>query len=97
MIDSLQMLSVIKDTLQKMGSKYYSHDAMMLIYRTGLVESKYKYLMQKGGNNIARGFWQCEPWVAVSLCNDYLKYRKELLKKVASVCHLDWSYFISPD
>ena len=52
--------------------------------------------MQKGGSNIARGFFQCEPWVAVSLCNDYLKYRKDLLKKVANTCHLDWSYFTSP-
>jgi hypothetical protein len=97
MINSLQMLSVIKETLEEMGSKYYSHDAMMLIYRTGLVESKYKYLMQKGGDNIARGFFQCEPWVAVSLCNDYLSYRKELLKKVAGICHLDWSYFTNPE
>ena len=97
MIDSLQMLTVIKDTLTKMGSKYASQDAQMLVFRTGLVESKYKYIMQKGGNNIARGFWQCEPWVAVSLCNDYLKYRKELLKRVAEICHLDWSYFTSPD
>ena len=97
MINSMQMLTVIKDTLTKMGSKYASQDAQMLVFRTGLVESKYKYIMQKGGNNIARGFWQCEPWVAVSLCNDYLKYRKELLKKVAEVCHLDWSYFTSPD
>ena len=64
----MQMLSVIKETLEEMGSKYASHDAMMLIYRTGIVESKYKYVMQQGGNNIARGFWQCEPWVAVSLC-----------------------------
>ena len=53
MIDSMQMLSVIKDTLTKMGSKYASQDAQMLVFRTGLVESKYKYIMQKGGNNIA--------------------------------------------
>ena len=59
MIDSLQMLTVIKQTLKKMGSRYYSHDAMMLIFRTGLVESKYQYIMQKGGDNIARGFWHC--------------------------------------
>ena len=44
MIDSMQMLTIIKDTLEKMGSKYASHDAQMLVYRTGLVESKYKYI-----------------------------------------------------
>tara|TARA_R110002020_G_scaffold138134_2_gene307922 strand:+ start:647 stop:1135 length:489 start_codon:yes stop_codon:yes gene_type:complete len=96
MINSMQMLAVIKKTLEKMGSKYASQDAMMLVYRTGLVESRYEYIMQKGGGNIARGHWQCEPWVAVSLCKDYLQYRKELLKKVAEICHLDWSYFTNP-
>ena len=96
MIDALQMMHLIKNTLEKMGSKFASHEAMMLIYRTGLVESKYKYLTQKG-SDIARGFWQCEPWVAVSLCNDYLKYRSQLMKKVADVCYLDWKYFTDPN
>jgi hypothetical protein len=96
MIDTLQMLAIIKETLGEMGEKYYSHEAMMLIYNTGLVESKYKYLTQKGGSNIARGFFQCEPWVAVSVCKDYLQYRETLMKKVAEVCYLDWKYFIQP-
>ena len=96
MINSMQMLTVIKDTLTKMGSKYASQDAQMLVYRTGLVESRYEYIMQKGVDNIARGHWQCEPWVAVSLCKDYLQYRKELLRKIAEICHLDWSYFTNP-
>jgi len=41
------MLALIKKTLEEMGEKYYSHEAMMLIYNTGLVESRYKYLIQK--------------------------------------------------
>ena len=96
MINSMQMLTVVKDTLEDMGAKYAGQYAMLLVYRTGLVESKYKYIMQKGGDNIARGFWQCEPWVAVSLCNDYLKYREPLMKKVADICYLDWKYFTNP-
>tara|TARA_R100001510_G_C7639430_1_gene197136 strand:- start:711 stop:1202 length:492 start_codon:yes stop_codon:yes gene_type:complete len=96
MLDSMQIKTVIKDTLEKMGEKYYSNKALSLIYNTGLVESKYKYIMQKGGSNIARGHWQCEPWVAVSLCNDYLQYRQSLLKKVASISYLDWSHFTNP-
>jgi hypothetical protein len=48
MIDALQMMHLIKSSLEKLGLKYASHDAMMLVYRTGLVESKYKYLSQKG-------------------------------------------------
>ena len=95
MIDALQMMHLIKSSLEKLGLKYASHDAMMLVYRTGLVESKYKYLSQKG-SDIARGFWQCEPWVAVSLCKDYLQYRDSLMKKVANVCYLDWKYFTDP-
>jgi hypothetical protein len=95
MIDALQMMHLIKSSLEKLGFKYASHDAMMLVYRTGLVESKYKYLSQKG-SDIARGFWQCEPWVAVSLCKDYLQYRDSLMKKVADVCYLDWKYFTHP-
>ena len=95
MIDALQMMHLIKSSLEKLGLKYASHDAMMLVYRTGLVESKYKYLSQKG-SDIARGFWQCEPWVAVSLCKDYLQYRDSLMKKVADVCYLDWKYFTDP-
>lgn len=97
MINALDILTIIKETLEKLGGKYYSHDSMMLIYRTGLVESKFKYLMQKGGDNLARGFFQCEPWVAVSLCNDYLKYRETLMKRVADVCYLDWKHFTQPD
>ena len=97
MIDSMQMLTVIKSTLEKMGSKYANHDAMMLVYNTGLVESKYSYVMQKGGSNIARGFWQCEPWVAVSMCNDYLQYRGKLLEKCAEISYIDKSYFVKPN
>ncbi len=97
MIYTLQMYVLIKETLESLGEKYYSHDAMMLIYNTGLVESRYKYLMQKGGTNVARGFFQCEPWVAVSVCKDYLQYRESLMKKVAEVCYLDLKYFIKPN
>ena len=96
MIYDLQMYALIKETLEELGDKYYSHEAMMLIYNTGLVESRYKYLMQKGGTNVARGFFQCEPWVAVSLCEDYLQYREPLMKKVAEICFLDLKHFISP-
>ena len=96
MIDSSQMLSVIKDTLSDLGPKYDSDDATLLVYRTGLVESKYQYLMQVGGSHIARGFFQCEPWVAVDLCNNYLKFRGGLMEKVASACRLDVSYFVEP-
>ena len=96
MVDSKQIKSIINQVLQKIGDKYSSPDALELVFNTGLVESKYVYLMQKGGSNIARGFFQCEPWVAVDICENYLKYRDGLLKKVANSCSLDWSYFTDP-
>ena len=50
-----------------------------------------------GGSNIARGLYQCEPWVAVDICKNYLKYRDDLMRDVASACYLDWKYFTSPN
>ena len=37
-----------------------------------------------------------EPWVAVDICENYLKYRMDLMKKVAEACLLDWKYFLEP-
>tara|TARA_Y100000310_G_C20449928_1_gene700187 strand:+ start:202 stop:690 length:489 start_codon:yes stop_codon:yes gene_type:complete len=97
MIDKKQMRSIINDVLQKLGDDYCTPEALDLVYNTGLVESKYIYLMQKGGNNIARGVFQCEPITALDIINNYLKYREKLMKKVAEVCMLDWSFFTSPN
>jgi hypothetical protein len=97
MLDKKQMRSIINDVLQKLGEDYCSPEAQDLVYNTGLVESKYIYLMQKGGNNIARGVFQCEPFTAIDIINNYLKYRENLMKKVAEVCMLDWSYFTAPN
>ena len=94
LLDQKQMKRVIKETLEKIDLS--SKKGNELVYNTGLVESKYVYLMQKGGNNVARGLFQCEPWVAVDICNNYLKYRKDLMKKVAEACNLDWKYFTDP-
>ena len=92
-----QVKVIIEKVLKDLGTKYADPRAIDLVYNTGLVESKYVYLMQKGGNNVARGFWQIEPWVGVSICNDYLKFRDPLMKKVAEVCYLDWKFFLTPN
>ena len=84
------MQNLIKDTLNNIN--LYSKEAKDLIYNTGLVESNYKYIEQIKGP--ARGFFQCEPWVAVDICNNYLKYRESLMKEVAKACKLDWKYFL---
>ena len=90
MINKSQMKNLIKDTLNNIN--LYSKEAKDLIYNTGLVESNYKYIEQIKGP--ARGFFQCEPWVAVDICNNYLKYRESLMKEVAKACKLDWKYFL---
>ena len=96
MVDKGQIKRIIHETLTELGDKYAHPKAQELIFNTGLVESKYTYLMQKGGKNIARGFFQCEPWVAVDICLNYLKYRPKLMKKVSEVTRLDWQYFQDP-
>ena len=92
MLNQSQVRGIIKDTLEAID--LYSKEALDLVYNTGLVESNYKYLKQIKGP--ARGLWQCEPWVAVDICKNYLKYRESLMKKVAKACKLDWKYFLEP-
>lgn len=95
MLDKSQLRSLVEDTLDRLDMG--SVQANALVFNTGLVESKYVYLYQKGGSNIARGLYQCEPWVAVDICENYLKYRKTLMKSVAEVSYLDWKYFTDPN
>ena len=93
MLDQKQIKEVIESTLKDID--LYSDDAVSLIYNTGLVESKYTYLQQIKGP--AKGLFQCEGWVAVDICKNYLKYRESLMKKVASACKLEWFYFLEPN
>ena len=88
------MREVITDTLNALGPKYADPKAIDLVYNTGLVESKYVYLKQIKGP--ARGYFQMEPFTSMDICSNYLKYREELMKKVAEVSMLDWKYFINP-
>lgn len=92
MVNKSQIKDIIQDTLKKID--LYSKEAEHFIYNTGLVESRYEYLKQIKGP--ARGMWQCEPWVAVDICKNYLKYREPLMKKVAKACKLEWYFFLEP-
>ena len=92
MVNKSQIKDIIQDTLKKID--LYSKEAEHFIYNTGLVESRYEYLKQIKGP--ARGMWQCEPWVAVDICKNYLKYRESLMKKVAKACKLEWYFFLEP-
>ena len=92
LLNSKQIKEIISDTLKDID--LHSDEAVSLIYNTGLVESRYEYLKQIKGP--AKGLWQCESWVAVDICKNYLKYREPLMKKVAKACKLEWKYFLDP-
>lgn len=92
MINPDQMKGLIKRVLQKID--LYSSEASEFIYNIGLVESKYIYIQQIQGPAV--GVYQIEPWVAVDIIENYLKYRQDLMKLVASTCYLDWSHFTAP-
>lgn len=92
MVDSDQVQKLIARILRKMNM--YSPDAVQLVYRTGLVESHYKYIRQIKGP--ARGFWQVEPGFTccLDICNNYLRFRKKLIKVVSNILYLDEKYFL---
>ena len=92
LLNEPQVKDLIKRVLDSMD--LYSPEALDLVYKTGKVESGYKYLRQIKGP--ARGLFQCEAWVAVDICKNYLAYRKKLMKKVAEATNVKISYFVDP-
>ena len=88
--------SQVKDLIERIlkSVDLYSQEALDLVYKTGKVESGYKYLRQIKGP--ARGLFQCEPWVSVDICKNYLEYRKDLMRKVADATMVKLSYFVDP-
>ena len=55
----IQIRSLIGNTLKDMGEKFDNPNAVELLYATGLVESKYRYIKQHP-TGPARSFWQLE-------------------------------------
>lgn len=74
-----------------------SKDAVELVLRTivceGLVGNNFHLRQKKSGGRIgvARGIAQFEPWVARSIINDYLDYRRSLKEDIEAVCLCDLS------
>lgn len=91
-----QILDIIKDVLKRLDSKYYSDNAVDLIYHTGLVESRYKYLMQLG-TPVARGFFQMEGATARDICKNYLAYRPSLMGEIEKICYLNYYVLAKAD
>tara|TARA_R100000458_G_C8264217_1_gene239466 strand:+ start:1236 stop:1739 length:504 start_codon:yes stop_codon:yes gene_type:complete len=75
-----QIQQVVRLTLFDMGM--HSESAERLIMGTGAVESKFKYLMQVGGSNLARSWFQIEPETGIDNIVNYLKYRKSKWAKI---------------
>lgn len=92
MVNKVQIRKLIRDVLAEL--ELDGVQAEYLVYNTGLVESKYEYLMQVKGPAI--GFFQCEVPTAIDICINYLKYRPKLMKKVAHACMIDIKYFLDP-
>ena len=91
-MDESQLKDLIERVLNKI--ELYSPEASDLVFKTLKVESLLKYVRQIKG--IAVGFGQCEPWVAVDICKNYLKYRPDLMKQVADTTNVKLSYFTLP-
>ena len=91
-MDEAQLKDLIERVLNRI--ELYSPEASDLVFKTLKVESLLKYVRQIKG--IAVGFGQCEPWVAVDICKNYLKYRPDLMKQVADTINVKLSYFTLP-
>lgn len=91
-MDESQLKDLIERVLNKI--ELYSPEASDLVFKTLKVESLLKYVRQIKG--VAVGFGQCEPWVAVDICKNYLKYRPDLMKQVADTTNVKLSYFTLP-
>ena len=75
-----QIQQIVRLTLFDLGM--HSESAERLIMGTGAVESKFKYLMQVGGSNLARSWFQIEPQTGIDNIINYLVFRKNKCNKI---------------
>lgn len=97
-MDKEQFKSLIKDVLKRMGGKFYSPEAVELLYRTAKHESRCHYLKQVNGP--ARGFFQIEPPTAIDICETFLSYRIDLLNRLKAITYIpknDWAFHLTGD
>ena len=73
-----EIREIIGSTLEILGLD--GEDASSLIYKTGMAESGYRALRQKGGP--ALGFFQCEPATAIDVYENYAMYRPQYRDKL---------------
>jgi len=94
-VNRSQIKTLVKDTLNGMGSKFANPKAIDLVYETGYVESRYEYIKQLG-TGPARSFWQVEPGMTGALDNvkNYLGFRPKLAARCAEVTKTDIDYWV---
>ena len=73
---------IAEEVLYRMDK--YSDDALVLILRTGMAESRYKALKQMG-DGPAIGFFQVEPNTAIDVLRNYVHYRPKYHKVLDSL------------
>ena len=96
MIDIPQARDLIKSTLERLGPKYASDDAVDLILGTGIIESRFKYFEQMG-NGPAKGFFQIESDTAIDNCVNYLKFRPRVADRCVHATYIPKRYWVKPD
>ncbi len=76
---------IVDDVLRAL--EMHSQDAFDLVMRTGMQESKFKYLEQLG-EGPALGFFQVEPATAEDIWVNYLMFKTSIRKNLALVAPL---------
>ena len=73
----LNIIETVLDKLEVAGIPR-TPEAVDLVFETGNTESKYKHLQQIKGPAVS--FWQIEPRTIEDIWNNYVSYRKPLIK-----------------
>ena len=77
-----QMKDIISEVLSMLESYtgiQKTKEAVNLVYETGMAESGYRALVQKGGGP-AVSFFQIEPATGRDIFNNYVEYRQSLVE-----------------
>jgi|TARA_B100000519_G_scaffold191548_1_gene192065 hypothetical protein len=77
--DIKNIIIEVLEKLEKLTKIPVTEEAVNLIYETGMAESGYRALVQKGGGP-ALSFFQIEPDTARDIFNNYVEYRPSLVE-----------------
>ncbi len=84
MIDTNQLRSLIKETLQHFGK--YSEEAENLLLGTASQESRCGTYIQQLGSGPALGIFQMEPATERDIWDNFLVYKKKLQQALHATC-----------